>query len=501
MCGLAGIARRPNETSLEFTKALLEDLMESIGHRGSHATGIAASTKDATMIFKVAEPVKQVLTSPAWKKTMEALTEAVGVIQGHTRFATHFNSKQDDCAHPFREGKVVGAHNGVIYNWRSIEDRLRYKGQIGGYYKVDSQVIFGLLNRFKDPNKALEELDGYFAVTWMKGGLLHMARSPDAQLAGAYIHPIQSLVWNSELDVLHKVLQKAGFKDDGKDYVAWKIMPNVVYSYDPEAFSHETSNVVRNPVQFITKKRFYGQNTARPTNPTFAHGTRWDAETAREIMDAASHSNPLNKRGNRRGGGKKGKGRGSEHGTGTMTLGQVSLIDLQERVIELEDTVKKQAKMIDELFEIMWNEGMLVDSVETNGDGRSDTPGDDDDISDAEWEELSRTTDVSAVLGDAVKSIDTAVKTVQEELDIIASKESDPADEALDEQAESEGMALIQRERDEDRAWQPERSPYKPVDGVCYVCKLHRADKGRLMNTTNGRFIHANCIMSDQQVT
>lgn len=74
---------------------------------------------------------------------------------GHTRLGTRGAAVRRN-AHPFRYGKIVGAHNGMIDAPRD--------------YEVDSMYLFDLLNKHGgDYNKALGDLTGYWGLSWFDG--------------------------------------------------------------------------------------------------------------------------------------------------------------------------------------------------------------------------------------------------------------------------------------------------------------------------------------------
>lgn len=78
-------------------------------------------------------------------------------IAGHTRHATTGAINRRN-AHPFRFGRIIGAHNGCVTFPRNRN------------YRVDSQYLFDLLNKHKgDYQTALEEVSGYWGLSWFDG--------------------------------------------------------------------------------------------------------------------------------------------------------------------------------------------------------------------------------------------------------------------------------------------------------------------------------------------
>lgn len=233
MCGLAGILRQAegSDESLEFAREVTDQLVGTIEERGTDATGIAVHTGDQdAFVWKVASKASVVRASEPWAAILDQrITGATTAIQLHTRRASHDNARRDDCAHPFHIGDVVGCHNGIISNWREIEANLVKNKQIDAadlQWKVDSEAIFALLDVNDDPLVALEQLQGYFALSWTKGEYLYLARTQHGVLATAWVPDMKMFVWNSLGSNIARVLKKNGFKP--KDYTLRELPPNQI---------------------------------------------------------------------------------------------------------------------------------------------------------------------------------------------------------------------------------------------------------------------------------
>lgn len=154
MCGLVGFSAFENKSVDPLKlKFLLQYLSES---RGKDATGIYCNKK----VIKLAKPASVFLESLAKQKELKFEEDVTkyGIFIGHVRAKTHGENK-DEHAHPFRYTTLVGAHNGVISNYKALIP----EGELLVDYPVDSMVIFSRLR--KDNNfKVLSEIIGAASI-------------------------------------------------------------------------------------------------------------------------------------------------------------------------------------------------------------------------------------------------------------------------------------------------------------------------------------------------
>lgn len=234
MCGLTGFALHPDSDADTRTKATLvfTDLMWNLERRGKHATGIATNRG---YLFKKAVDVRTLVKSSVWDTIVDATREST-ITLGHVRYSTHpQNTHLDASAHPFVEGRITGAHNGIIYNWRDVATTYDI---VTDETSNDSQAPFWLLDRIKNPVKALDTLDGYWALTWIKGDSLFMCRTSDAPLTCAYVPSLRTLFWHSEYVMLKEVLAM----NEIADFEIWDVKPNTIYRFSPAAFDANGTN-------------------------------------------------------------------------------------------------------------------------------------------------------------------------------------------------------------------------------------------------------------------
>lgn len=156
MCGIAGFSTKKPSYRLGRALSGLLLLNES---RGRHSTGIYRSDEDSI--------VKEAISADKFvaKYDLTRLNKTP-IALGHTRFAT-MGAVSDNNSHPFRKGKIVGVHNGIISNPHDVFPDA----------KVDSEAIFYALDKEKnDAVKAFEQLSGSAALAWVYEGELYLMR-------------------------------------------------------------------------------------------------------------------------------------------------------------------------------------------------------------------------------------------------------------------------------------------------------------------------------------
>ena len=140
MCGLFGIIGKPNKDHFTILALMNE-----------------ARGKDSAGVFNGKDILKGALTVTDLLPQLTPDFFDSSFVVGHTRQATH-GANTDANAHPFCFTPMVGAHNGIISNYRELNLREDKN------FPVDSQIMFYLLA--KKGFQSLSSVEGSIAF-WL----------------------------------------------------------------------------------------------------------------------------------------------------------------------------------------------------------------------------------------------------------------------------------------------------------------------------------------------
>jgi len=151
MCGLTGIIlgnKERSEDDFEWIKESLTMLLIRSQARGPHATGIAVIRRDGSyQLLKRPVPAEEFVKTEDYQDMMADIDSEVTIIMGHTRYRTIGTEKKSENNHPIRAGKIIGTHNGTIYNAPHIAKMYG----LNRFADVDSEVLFRVANKFRNP--------------------------------------------------------------------------------------------------------------------------------------------------------------------------------------------------------------------------------------------------------------------------------------------------------------------------------------------------------------
>ncbi len=162
MCGIVGYIGNKKASGI-----LLNGLA-ALEYRGYDSAGIAV-LNDRIEVIKVKGKVADLVS--ACLSTKAALNGTIGI--GHTRWATHGKPSKEN-AHPHSNNDFAIVHNGIIENFKEIDDFLFQHG----YKKIsatDTETILLLidyfsktLSTFEALKKAVSLLKGSFAIALIR---------------------------------------------------------------------------------------------------------------------------------------------------------------------------------------------------------------------------------------------------------------------------------------------------------------------------------------------
>jgi len=198
--------------------------------RGTHSTGMAGirlEKGEPAIVKSVGNPYRLFGTNGVDKFVGNILMKYKTVI-GHCRFATRGTIDAMN-AHPFREGHIILAHNGVISNFHALKDYKEHK-----HIDVDSHLVAKLFQE-KGAEKVLPTLDGAFVFTWLdlNTRTFNVAKNSERPLYAAKIKGKNTLFFASEEATLawHSQRNKVEFDE------FWEVPDNIIYTYPMDSIT------------------------------------------------------------------------------------------------------------------------------------------------------------------------------------------------------------------------------------------------------------------------
>ncbi len=160
MCGIVGVLGPQDAVDR------ILDGLKRLEYRGYDSAGIAVVCRGEIVRRRAAGKV-QALED---RLKNDPLPEGATVGIGHTRWATHGASTEDN-AHPHSNGRVAVVHNGIIENFPALKAEYQTRGCVFET-QTDTEVVVHILTRFLDegltPAEAVQAmvplLEGAFAL-------------------------------------------------------------------------------------------------------------------------------------------------------------------------------------------------------------------------------------------------------------------------------------------------------------------------------------------------
>ncbi len=154
MCGIIGYVGLD-----DAKKALLKGL-QTLEYRGYDSAGIAYCQTNGIKTIKTIGKVSKLREKVETEASKDTATCGIG----HTRWATH-GGVSDTNSHPHTAGKVTLIHNGIIENYKQLQEELASKGQ-EPVSQTDTEIAAMVINDCYqgDPEAAIKK-----AITHLEG--------------------------------------------------------------------------------------------------------------------------------------------------------------------------------------------------------------------------------------------------------------------------------------------------------------------------------------------
>lgn len=161
MCGIIGY------TGILDAKKVLTEGLQELEYRGYDSAGIAYFMDNTIKTIKQEGKVSCLCESVKEQAAEDQTTCGIG----HTRWATHGGVSTTN-SHPHTYGKVTLIHNGIIENYKVLEEELREKG-MEPVSQTDSEIAAMVINDCYEGNPvkaikaAVSKLEGAYAFCIM----------------------------------------------------------------------------------------------------------------------------------------------------------------------------------------------------------------------------------------------------------------------------------------------------------------------------------------------
>lgn len=243
MCGIFGYSFKHGKLSAARRAVLATNLARYNDERGGDSWGVVGVNADGAHVSRGLGDLSDNAFEMCEYQT----------VFGHTRTASvgEVNIKN---SHPFKIGKILGAHNGAVYNHDELS--LQYKRD----FPVDSMHLFAHLNE----NKPFDDVVARGAIEWIHADdpkTIYLSKLFAGELAVYGIgteDDVEGIIWSSSYKHLLKSLFCAGISE----HFRYEVRRGRVYSVNNGAFS-----IVKDMKLIVTEPVFKKQNESEEEAP------------------------------------------------------------------------------------------------------------------------------------------------------------------------------------------------------------------------------------------
>lgn len=193
----------------------------------------------------------------------------------HTRHATTGKISKEN-SHPFIAGKILGVHNGIVYN----HDELNAK--YGRNCTVDSQHLLHHI----DEGLPMDDIEAYGTVVFFKDGLIHFGKFNGGEFCVGKFN--KNFIFASTKDAVINAARASGIKNltiyELKEGLCYKIKNGEVYK-EPSIDMKPQKGVSSLTWESFSGYSYKGSQPAKEGAGASAAGFHWDDAYLYEACD------------------------------------------------------------------------------------------------------------------------------------------------------------------------------------------------------------------------